>query len=124
MDISEVWTDLPRRADGHRFRKAGPVSSIYEYSQRPPTQIDAFVGVYIARGVDGLTKIGVACDPHARVAQFRGATLLHVLPCEDPLKVERISHARLADHRVRGEWFRCSPGLARDEVAGVIRALA
>lgn len=72
--------------------------------------------VYFARaGEDGLVKIGHAKDVRSRLSSMQTGcpiplTLLGVLPGGREREAEL--HARFADLRVRGEWFRAEGALA------------
>lgn len=73
--------------------------------------------VYLLEG-GGYYKIGRAKDPLARTGTLKiqlpfKTRLVHVIPCEDPVKAERQFHDAYHEERVNGEWF----SLDKEEVA-------
>lgn len=69
--------------------------------------------VYLARGRRGEYKLGRTNLVDRRVSEL-GATLpvelelVHEIKSDDPAGVEAYWHARFADRRMRGEWFKLS----------------
>src|ERR1051325_9826576 len=73
---------------------------------------------FIQSGEGGPIKIGISDDPDLRLRRLQTASceqlkLLGVVPGDEAM--ERAYHARLAAHRIRGEWF-----TATDEVLSCI----
>ena len=84
--------------------------------------------VYVIGPEKGLQKIGLATDPHARLAALRTASPfeLHVhaaipVPFRQAHAVEQRAHKLLAGCRVRNEWFETTPA---DAVAAIQVAAA
>lgn len=69
--------------------------------------------IYLIRSDDGLTKIGKATDPRARLVDLNighphTLTLAHVIETDDMNRLESDLHRRYAGYRCRGEWFELS----------------
>lgn len=67
--------------------------------------------VYLIRGHVGEYKIGRTNLVDRRVAELGATssveqTLIHEIKTDDPVGIENYWHARFADKRMRGEWFR------------------
>lgn len=71
------------------------------------------VFMYFAELVDqGCIKIGIAEDWHARLLNLQSASphrLRRLLVLNSFVGIEPMMHQRLADLRIRGEWFRDDP---------------
>lgn len=71
------------------------------------------VYIYLIRcGTHGPVKIGLAKDPSERLATLQqgNPTALRGLAAWRALaEEERMFHEELADHRIRGEWFKPAP---------------
>jgi hypothetical protein len=64
---------------------------------------------FIQAGTSGPIKIGTAQDPQSRLVRLQTANpwpLYSVLLIWAPAGLERELHRLLAEHRIRGEWFR------------------
>lgn len=74
--------------------------------------------MYLIRaGEMGLVKIGFSDSVHARLVKIQSdtpqkLTILRIL--DGGRELEKTLHARFADHRERGEWFRFHPGMMGD----------
>lgn len=86
--------------------------------QRLPTtkRTEGAAGVYVLRAPDGLYKIGSSRNAAARLVTLQTGSpvplgLILTIPTKQHLHnaLERTLHHRLADKRVRGEWFALSP---------------
>lgn len=60
-------------------------------------------------------KIGVATDPRERLGNMQTGSIARLsivaeMPGDE--RYEKILHAQFAEHRIRGEWFRCEGQLA------------
>ena len=70
--------------------------------------------VYLIQEQFGAVKIGVSVHPGNRLIDLQVGypyelSLLHEFPTPNARRVEAELHARYADKRLRGEWFRLSP---------------
>lgn len=89
--------------------------------RRPPKPIDdrpesvaenaAYGFVYLVRGHRGEYKIGRTNLVDRRLSELGATypveqTLVHEIKTDDPVGVERYWHNRLAEKRMRGEWFK------------------
>ena len=99
-----------------------PISCRFDSAYRPgdaldaqdsrPTEESAGYGfVYLVRGHAGEYKIGRTNLVDRRLSELGAAspveqTLVHEIKTDDPVGVEGYWHARFADKRMRGEWFR------------------
>lgn len=80
-----------------------------------------YVYVIAESGENGNVKIGIAADPVGRLAQLQTGNpnelSLHrkyLCPTREIAQVaEKLTHERLADHRLNGEWFSCGIDDAR-----------
>ena len=74
--------------------------------------------VYVMKTKNGFVKIGISDDPEKRTkhvaspAGERDIFVVYSQECEDPLEVERRSHAILHSFRKQGEWFYVAPAIA------------
>lgn len=82
---------------------------VSKWSSRPST-----VFLYVLEA-DRWVKVGIARDPHNRLAQVAGHCPLPVsiialrsVPYERAGRAERLAHRLLAASHHRGEWFTCS----------------
>ena len=79
-----------------------------------PTGETKYGFVYLVKGHPGEYKIGRTNLVDRRLSEL-GATasieqaLIHEIKTDDPAGIEAYWHKRLADKRMRGEWFRLSP---------------
>ena len=83
--------------------------------------------VYVRGPASGLQKIGLATDPHARLAALKTASpfplVLHLavpVAFGQAHAVEARAHLALASRRASGEWFNVQPA----EAVAAVRAAA
>jgi hypothetical protein len=79
--------------------------------------------VYVIEAEGGPVKIGIARDPHQRLATLRTAAPLplriaHIEAVEEKsaAHIEKQAHRALAPHRLHGEWFATTATIARDAI--------
>jgi hypothetical protein len=79
--------------------------------------------VYVIGAEGGPVKIGIARNPHHRLATLRTAApvplrLAHIEEVEEETAahIERQAHRSLAAHRLQGEWFATTVAIARDAI--------
>lgn len=115
----EAVTAMVRRAIGDGVDRLDVVHPLfYEYDPEPPGPKDpGDCGVYFIRS-GSFIKIGLSKRVRSRASSIataspQGMEVLAILPCPvDALPyVESRLHARFAELRVRGEWFRDQPVL-------------
>ncbi len=88
-----------------------PSSSVEEALPEAPDETDRSGFVYLVKGHPGEYKIGRTNLVDRRLSEL-GATSsveqqrIHEIKTDDPPGVEAYWHARFADKRMRGEWFR------------------
>lgn len=94
-----------------------------------PDVTDRYVYVIGAEGQP--VKIGIALDPEKRLKAIQNGFphRLRIYAQVEAFgglapRVEREAHRMLADHRMNGEWFACSPELAEATVRRVLASLA
>ncbi len=84
------------------------------------------IGVYtIAEGRCGPTKIGITTSDRARFEALQSGNPRPLepgcmWPCQHAADIERRVHARLAPHRMQGEWFNITPDEAERAIDAVI----
>lgn len=79
------------------------------------------VRVYvISESKRGPVKVGISANPVARLNDLQGCNPRRLRlqytsrPFErtEAMRIERLAHDLLSEHRLRGEWFRCWVGEA------------
>ncbi len=87
-------------------------------------EMDARYVYIIEEGSNGYVKIGKANDPMKRVVSGLGAKspyaieVLHLIPTQVPLDVEKWFHTAYQKERLNGEWFRLSDAQKAEIQAG------
>jgi hypothetical protein len=106
------------------FGKVGQSKSPIRYgkkSMKCPTPREAEAQarfVYVLERADGVSKIGISNNPKRRRSQIAQAgpdklTIARIFRVGHvAVHVEACAKAMLEPLRIRGEWFRCVPGLA------------
>lgn len=86
---------------------------------------DGFVYIITHPAWPDFLKIGCAINPESRLKDYqtycphRAFRLEHAVYCSDRRVAEAIVHAKFADDRAEGEWFRVSLEEARDALNAV-----
>lgn len=84
-----------------------------DYRHESVAESPAYGFVYLVKGHPGEYKIGRTNIVDRRLSELGTTfpveqTLVHEIKSDDPVGVEAYWHARFADKRMRGEWFKLS----------------
>jgi len=79
----------------------------------------------IGNSKEGLLKIGASNSPKSRIASLQTnchfkLSLLKKWATDYAFEVERVVHYELREHRMHGEWFKCSLNIAIDTIQDVM----
>lgn len=102
--------------------RGGVSLSPRDFRSKPAPRALVPPSVYVIATDDGLCKIGVSCDPEARLKQLQTGCpyKLHIayvcILASQAYEVETSAHDILSQQAVGGEWFKCSENQAIDAV--------
>lgn len=110
----EEWGRIAREIE--RFYYSSSDQFIEEYNETLKKSAESsgtgpeFGFVYLLHSENGYYKIGRTQTMDNRLGSIRREypvkiELLHLIPCDDYKRIERMFHILFADRRVQGEWF-------------------
>lgn len=80
--------------------------------------------VYLIQCED-YVKVGVSSNPEGRLRSMQTGNpfnmfLVNKWETTSDFRIESITHRELAEYRVHGEWFKCSPLVASNKIGNAL----